>query len=497
MTEQPTGLIDLDAQGLRLLREATEHLEKVFESYGYARVEPPAVERADAFLERSGEETRRRAYFFDDPAGQEHCLRPDLTIPVCRMLLRAGLPQDDVTRLSYAGPVFRHDAPGPGRFRQFHQAGIELIGRTQPVEAEAETVAIALEAAKASGVTTPLMILGDVDLFRTLLDHYKLPEHLKQHLKHDLLKADGANPASAILSGDEPAGAHLPQDMAALVETVATIGKDKAVQLIESFLSVAEIDRIGSRGIDEIVERLLERSRAAKQTLPKDVAQQIQAFLEIAGEPREALDRMRAFAQQTGAPLDPLIDQFHQRLDLLEAYGVDTATSMVAAAFTRDMDYYSGFIFEIAHDDDDGVWPLGGGGRYDGLMASLDPSANIPAIGFALGIERLIMATKRDAFSGPLGFAPRLHAHVTAKPPTTALAVAEAARALRKAGWRVSVDLGRPDGSRGHQTIQAPHLIELETGDAGTVYVMIRNRTDDKHQTMPLSELSSFVEKSR
>ena len=92
---------------IRTLREKlTGELRSVFETAGCERVEPSVLQPADVFLDRSGEDIRRRLYMFTDPGGTELCLRPDLTIPTCRLFLeRAG--DGSEARLSYSGPVYR------------------------------------------------------------------------------------------------------------------------------------------------------------------------------------------------------------------------------------------------------------------------------------------------------------------------------------------------------------------------------------------------------
>src|SRR5262249_53354920 len=94
-----------DAKLLEALEGQSDAVLATFARAAYARVEPPILQPADVFLDRSGEEIRRRTFVLTDPAGRELCLRPDLTIPVCRMHLegRGKFP----ARLAYHGPAFR------------------------------------------------------------------------------------------------------------------------------------------------------------------------------------------------------------------------------------------------------------------------------------------------------------------------------------------------------------------------------------------------------
>jgi ATP phosphoribosyltransferase regulatory subunit len=106
------GFPTYDAGLLYELEEQAGAILTEFAQKRYTRVEPAVLQPAEIFLERSGEEIRRRTFAFADPSGRELCLRPELTIPVCRMHVEHGgkFP----ARLSYNGLVFRHQPAEPG-----------------------------------------------------------------------------------------------------------------------------------------------------------------------------------------------------------------------------------------------------------------------------------------------------------------------------------------------------------------------------------------------
>src|SRR5580700_12287187 len=113
-----------------------------FERAGYGRVEPAILQPAEPFLDLSGEDIRKRMYLTADPQGHELCLRPDLTIPVSRDYLAspaAGKPAG----FCYLGPVFRHRE---NELSEFLHAGIESFGRADIAAADAEMLALGLEA---------------------------------------------------------------------------------------------------------------------------------------------------------------------------------------------------------------------------------------------------------------------------------------------------------------------------------------------------------------
>src|SRR5262250_921815 len=141
-----------------------------FAQAGYERSEPAILQPAEPFLDLSGEDIRKSLYLTSDTSGEELCLRPDLTIPVARDYLaspRAGQPAG----FSYLGPVFRYRWGKPS---QFLQAGIESFGRQDRAAADAEMLALALEATAEFDVGDVEIKTGDVALFNALIEALEL-----------------------------------------------------------------------------------------------------------------------------------------------------------------------------------------------------------------------------------------------------------------------------------------------------------------------------------
>ena len=152
-----------------------------YERAGYARVRRRILQPAEPFLDLSGEDIRRRMYLVNDAAGGELCLRPDLTIPVARDYLAspaAGKP----AKFCYLGPVFRQREDGPA---EFLQAGIESFGRADTAAADAEMLALGLEATAHYGLAEPEIRMGDVGLFSALVDALDLAPAWKRRLIKD------------------------------------------------------------------------------------------------------------------------------------------------------------------------------------------------------------------------------------------------------------------------------------------------------------------------
>ena len=127
---------------IEALDTLTRGLMATFVRAGYERVEPAVIQPADLFLDVVGESLRGRTYVFTDPDGAELCLRPDLTVPTCRLHLERHASANTRARYCYAGSAFRYQPAGAGRAhpREFHQAGIESFGRALPDLAAATRV---------------------------------------------------------------------------------------------------------------------------------------------------------------------------------------------------------------------------------------------------------------------------------------------------------------------------------------------------------------------
>jgi ATP phosphoribosyltransferase regulatory subunit len=348
---------------------------------GYARIDPPVLQPAEPFLDLSGEDIRRRMFLTSDPDGRELCLRPDLTIPVsCDYLAspQAGKPAG----FCYLGVVFRHRQNAAA---EFLQAGIESFGRHDKAAADAEMLALGLEATTQYDVDAPAIRVGDVGLFSAFVAALDLAPawkrrlikdfNRKSSLKHDLEQmtlatANGSKEYQGVLAalaGSDPKAAH---------------------HLVTDLLSIAGIATVGGRSVAEIADRFLEQSALNAPTrLPRETRALIERFLSIAGDPDDAAGELRMLAADAKIALGPALDLFETRTGFLAARGVDVRTIRFATDFGRGFDYYTGFVFELQ--ETRGNRPLVAGGRYDGLLTRLGAAEPIPAVGFAASIDAL------------------------------------------------------------------------------------------------------------
>ncbi len=166
--------------------------------------------------------------------------------------------------------------------------------------------------------------------------------------------------------------------------------------MIEDVLKLAGIAPVGGRTVEEVAERLIEQAELASSSVPKAAARLISDFLAVSGTPQEGIARVRALAEGAGVSIEPAITRFERRLDLSAKAGFDLSRAHFATGFGRNMAYYTGFVFEfrVAALEQDSM--ICGGGRYDGLLSALGSEKPVPAVGCAVGIERLLAAISKE-----------------------------------------------------------------------------------------------------
>jgi ATP phosphoribosyltransferase regulatory subunit len=363
-----------DAGALEALGAQATAILGQFAARGYVHEEPSVLQPAEIFLDRSGEEIRRRTFTLTDPSGRDLALRPDLTIPICRDAVLSGrkLP----ARICYNGLVFRHQPGEPNRPTQFFQAGAELLGMEDRAAGETEILSLAIEALKVAGLKDFSLRIGDLALFNALVDALALPKQWRLRLKRHFWRA-GYVESLLYWLGHGDGAAKLPGTRAE----------------IEALLDKQGDAPAAGRSRAEIVARALDRAaEAATLRLDPAMADAIARLLDISGPAQDALAQVRALLKTTGVNLDAQLAAMDARLATLKSLGVAPERVQFTAHFGRNMEYYTGFVFELWARDREGPVQVAGGGRYDTLLESLGAKQAVSAIGCAIRTERLLAA---------------------------------------------------------------------------------------------------------
>src|SRR5580658_9814864 len=175
------GTQDLLPDAARRHRRVSETARAAAVLYGFDEIVTPIFEFTEVFARPIGEHTdivAKEMYSLEDRGGEKLSLRPENTAGVVRAVLSNGLTQATPLKFFYSGPMFRYERPQKGRFRQFHQIGVELLGVAQ-AQADIEVIALGKRILDALGigerVELQINTLGDIDTrirYRTMLVEY-------------------------------------------------------------------------------------------------------------------------------------------------------------------------------------------------------------------------------------------------------------------------------------------------------------------------------------
>lgn len=305
--------------------ETWQHLEaqarQVFGAFGYREIRVPVVEKTELFCRSIGETTdivEKEMYTFSDKGGTSMTLRPEGTAPVMRAFIQHKMyAQDPVSKLYYIGPMFRHERPQKGRYRQFHQIGAEVIGVDDP----------------------------------------KIDAQVLAMLSHFFAKTD------------------IP---------------DVSLQI--NSLGCPECRPTYRTSLTDFLEQRL-------TTLCDDCQRR------YTSNPLRVLDckvpGCREASETAPAMLDNLClgcsSHFNQVKGHLDALSVDYA---VNPRMVRGLDYYTKTTFEMVTGSLGSQNAVAAGGRYDGLISELG-GPELPGIGFAIGLERLVLMLGEQGADSP------------------------------------------------------------------------------------------------
>lgn len=284
--------------------------QQLMQSYGYKEIRMPIVESTGLFKRSIGEVTdivEKEMYTFEDRNGDSLTLRPEGTASCVRAAMQHGLLHNQIHRLWYTGPMFRHERPQKGRYRQFHQFGVEAFGLAGP-DIDAELILMSNRLWQKLGMS------DDVTLELNSLGSSSARQEYREVL----------------------------------------------VKYFEAHQS--ELDEDSQRRLQTNPLRILDSKNPEMQKLNENAP--------------KLIDHLDAESKQ----------DFEVLCKTLDDAGV---SYKINPRLVRGLDYYSKTVFEWVTDKLGAQGTVCAGGRFDGLVEQLGGKAT-PAIGFALGLERLI-----------------------------------------------------------------------------------------------------------
>lgn len=250
--QPPKGTRDFLPKEMAKRRDILEKIRRVFENYGYGEVCTPVFEDFELLSKKSGEEIEKEIYAFEDKGGRKVGLRFDLTVPICRIVASDSSLQKPI-KFYYITNSWRYDQPGKGRWREFWQAGIELIGSSKP-EADAEILAIVSDSFESVGIKNFYFRINSRKIVEKIIKESGIPESKKSDVFRAIDKLDKIGEAGVIkeLESYKIQKKSIDKLLQLIKSSKAEIGELKEIKTLAEKMGVEniKIDFSIVRGID-------------------------------------------------------------------------------------------------------------------------------------------------------------------------------------------------------------------------------------------------------
>ena len=337
MVARPRGTRDFTPAVMARRLALESLLEERSRRHGFRRVQTPVFESLELFTAKSGEGVISQLYSFEDKGGRPLTLRPELTAPVMRMVAEEMRNDTKPLRLSYYGQCYRYEEFKKGRYREFFQYGVELIGASGAL-GEAEVIALAIDMLDSTGLKNWQLRIGHVGI-----------------LKDALVGIGLSNQA---------------------------IGEETEPSVASAMRFLDKADWAGLEGL--FTSKAIDTALIA----PLRSLSELEGGSETLGPARDILSSL------DGVSLESL-DELQYTLDALEllAPACNLAVDLTVA---RGLDYYTGMVFEVQVPQMGGEGQVLGGGSYK-LMHLFGLENLDPCCGFGLGFDRVLLGLESQA----------------------------------------------------------------------------------------------------
>lgn len=413
--QYPKGMQDILPSQIGMWQALESLCRDISARYGYKEIRTPILEKTELFVRGVGEGTDivgKEMYSFVDQGNEALTMRPELTAGVARAVLQHSLMELSGTqRLWYYGPLFRHERPQAGRYRQFYQYGVELLGSPYP-ESDVEVIQLAYDLLCGLGLTEfslKINTLGNAhsrQAYRDALTAYLTP--LSDKLSEESRKRLAKNPL-----------------------------------------------------------RILDSKDAGDKELLRDVP------------------RFGDFLDEESRSYFDAVQQ------LLAALGI---SFFISDKLVRGLDYYSHTVFEFSTTKLGAQDALCGGGRYDGLFTQLGSHKPVPGVGFAAGVERLLLLLAEEQLSITQEHLPDFY--LISLGDEARVVVQKLARELRKAGTVVLTDLRRralKAQMKEADKLQARTVVIVGEEECNAGIVRVRNMATGEQSECPVETAASHL----
>jgi len=342
-------------------KKLSETIIKTFKRNGFVLSEPDVLLDSEYIIERSGEKFRSSILSFEREDGKSMCLRPDLTVASCISFLQ----KKTSSKIYYSGQAYRRSSNKGSDFIN-NQLGIEILGSKNQIQDDFKVISTILSSAKKIKSKKIQIKVGDISLFKSLINALDMPERWKLRLIRHFWRPSYFKELLKRLEKNTDIDA-------------VTFDTDK-----KRFNEMKNLDQekvIAGRSISEILTRFDKKIRDPRSFSDgKKIVKIIKSFLKINCKLSELDEKLLVFAKKNNLKKNIFRD-FKSILNLKKL----NQEVIFIANFGRDIEYYTGIVFEVFS----GNKEIARGGRYDDLLKSLGAKKNIPAVGAAINLKNI------------------------------------------------------------------------------------------------------------
>jgi len=318
------GFMELLPKDQILFNKIKDTIRKTYESFGFIPIDTPLIERSEILLAKGGGETEKQIYRFTK-GDTDMALRFDLTVPLARYVAQHFPNLTFPYRRYHIGKVYRGEKSQRGRFREFYQCDVDIIGNGK--------LSVVYDAEIPSIIYATFRNLGFED-FTVKINNRK------------------------VLNG-----------------FFASLNISSTADVLRS---IDKLEKIGDRGV---------RAELKELGLPESTVDKILSFIKIQGSDGEKLEALKAL-DIANEIFREGIEELETVIEYVKSFGVPEKNYMIDLTIARGLDYYTGTVYETFLDDYPEIGSVCSGGRYDNL-AEFYTTQKLPGVGISIGLTRL------------------------------------------------------------------------------------------------------------
>ena len=331
------GFMELNPEDQILFNKMVDTIRETYESFGFLPLDTPVIEHSEVLLAKAGGETEKQIYRFNK-GDNDLSLRFDLTVPLSRFVAMHKEELAFPFKRYQIGKVYRGERPQKGRFREFYQCDIDIIGNEK------------------------LDLVSDAEIPAVIYNLFK-----KLNLGDFFIRCNNRKVTNGFLNSLD-----------------TTEDASYIMRIIDKY------DKIGRDGIIDLFREM---------EMNESVIDDIMNFIELKGTNKEKIEKLRSLGIDSDV-FNEGLNEMSEVIKYVEAFGIDEENFVFDLTITRGLDYYTGTVYETFLKDNMSLGSVCSGGRYDNL-ATYYTDAKLPGVGISIGLTRLFYQLRESELVKP------------------------------------------------------------------------------------------------